>query len=1054
MADLAITSANVVADSKAKCLYGLCGEAINPGQAVYKSSTAKKWLKADSNSPEAEVRKAIGIALNVGSLNQPLKILRQGKITIGATLVTGATYYLSDNPGGICTASDVRVGDYICLLGIATSTAVLDVKIQFPNVVSGTVGSISAIVAQTVSQLAQAVMAAHGADWFVDSVAGSDSNNGTSSATSFATLAALSSAVSSQPTKTIVALKRGSHFREDLSQSVTSAFDYGNMSDPLPIIDGSDVVTGWTVNGTYATVWEKTTTTAEGGRPRIFEDGALMTWAADVATCATTAGSRVLLEEGGTVTLQIHPSDGGNPNTNGKTYEVTMRRSPILLGSNCSLKGIHSQRAVSNNGCIEMGMNAYLERCLAVDGSKHNMLIGSGDLVDVIAVRTDDLTPAQPAQAYIVGFGGVNSISGHSFNMTRCGVMSDRSGTQLGVAFIDHGSTGGEAYTDVNLTQCWAVDCQSDFQSYSVAMNAQGYYLENVSSFMGSFSDALTISNAQVNLTQTDNLGTGRSTTGLSGSFYAHFTDIVIYALTSPNGLFRATSAFNGGDLNLTNVAVYSVNPGQIALADTEGWSSGTLELNGNIFISNNGGSTIQVPSGVTYTGNHNSFGAPLGSLTGANFKWHGGSALIGLASWRSASGQDANSLEFNPGANLFPGGASGGDFRLGGNVVPTALKGINAGPQHHWDWNARAQASGAPSRWPIVPKTLADAIAYVKNPASWNWGADSTLSTDSTVDAFTFTDVTGVPVSTDEISNLITVSGLDVGVSVSVSVTGGQYSKNGGTYTSAAGTAVNGDTFRVKQTSSASNATTTNTVLTIGGVSDTYSVTTITSSGPPPTLSANFLTTSSLPAWMTLSRASTGDYHDASGSVQTASNDVPRFDHDATSHVALGLMVMNAGGTQSAADNVQLVGSALSILQGTAYSIVLRITDTQPAFYADYLSVDNSGSGPDQSDVITQYSNFTDRVSSRGAVATLLSGTVADAMSVGFSTDGSGLSLVANGGTVASDSVTPSRSITAAAIGARLSFGGLSQFSNMHLAAIELYDTRLSDSDLQAKTV
>ena len=75
----------------------------------------------------------------------------------------------------------------------------------------------------------------------------------------------------------------------------------------LPIIDGSDVITGWTVNGTNAAVWEKTITIATGGTLRIYENGALMPWAANLAACGSTEGSRVLLNDGGAVTLQIHP---------------------------------------------------------------------------------------------------------------------------------------------------------------------------------------------------------------------------------------------------------------------------------------------------------------------------------------------------------------------------------------------------------------------------------------------------------------------------------------------------------------------------------------------------------------------------------------------------------------------------------------------------------------------------------------------------------------------------------------------------------------------------
>jgi hypothetical protein len=92
---------------------------------------------------------------------------------------------------------------------------------------------------------------------------------------------------------------------------------------------------------------------------------------------------------------------------------------------------------------------------------------------------------------------------------------------------------------------------------------------------------------------------------------------------------------------------------------------------------------------------------------------------------------------------------------------------------------------------------------------------------------AFTFTDLTGATLSSSNTSNTITVDGLTSGTSATVTITGGTYSKNGGAATSASGTAVNGDTFSVTGTASGSYATGVDVVLTIGGVSDTYTVTT-----------------------------------------------------------------------------------------------------------------------------------------------------------------------------------------------------------------------------------
>ena len=97
--------------------------------------------------------------------------------------------------------------------------------------------------------------------------------------------------------------------------------------------------------------------------------------------------------------------------------------------------------------------------------------------------------------------------------------------------------------------------------------------------------------------------------------------------------------------------------------------------------------------------------------------------------------------------------------------------------------------------------------------------------ASDGTPNAFTFTDVSNRELNQTQTSNLITISGINI--SVAVSVSGGTYSKNGGSYTSSAGTAVNGDTFRVRHTSSSSYSTAVNTTLTVGGVSDVFTSTT-----------------------------------------------------------------------------------------------------------------------------------------------------------------------------------------------------------------------------------
>lgn len=134
MADLTITAANVVAGVGAETENGTLAETVTAGRVVYKKPADGLWALADNNSATEAAREAMGIALNGGSVNQPVRVLRSGPVTIGATMTAGVAYYLSDTAGGICPVADLGAGEYSCLIGMATSTTVLDVKIQYSGV--------------------------------------------------------------------------------------------------------------------------------------------------------------------------------------------------------------------------------------------------------------------------------------------------------------------------------------------------------------------------------------------------------------------------------------------------------------------------------------------------------------------------------------------------------------------------------------------------------------------------------------------------------------------------------------------------------------------------------------------------------------------------------------------------------------------------------------------------------------------------------------------------------------------------------------------------------
>jgi hypothetical protein len=115
-----------------------------------------------------------------------------------------------------------------------------------------------------------------------------------------------------------------------------------------------------------------------------------------------------------------------------------------------------------------------------------------------------------------------------------------------------------------------------------------------------------------------------------------------------------------------------------------------------------------------------------------------------------------------------------------------------------------------------------------------------TTMAVDTTPDPFVFADQAGVALSTVITSNSITVVGINSASPISIN--GGEYSVNGGGFTSAPGTVNNGDMVIVRVTSSGAYSTTMDATLTIGGVNDMFSVTT----QAPPTFTISFSSTGS----------------------------------------------------------------------------------------------------------------------------------------------------------------------------------------------------------------
>ncbi len=131
MANLTITAANVGIASSSRVRAVVTGEAITHAQPVYLNAADGKYYKADAN---ASVTAAAASAISVTSASaadQYIVIVEADDtlVNLGSTLTVGETYVVSATAGAICPIGDLTTGSYPCILGVATTTALLKLRI-------------------------------------------------------------------------------------------------------------------------------------------------------------------------------------------------------------------------------------------------------------------------------------------------------------------------------------------------------------------------------------------------------------------------------------------------------------------------------------------------------------------------------------------------------------------------------------------------------------------------------------------------------------------------------------------------------------------------------------------------------------------------------------------------------------------------------------------------------------------------------------------------------------------------------------------------------------
>ena len=128
MADISVTAANVIAASGSTTKQVTFGATVTAGQPVYKDTADSNEYKPTDADAEASAL-VEGIALCGGADGQPGVIITAGNLNAGATLVVGQTYVVSATAGGIAPISDLLSGDYVSVLGVASTASNLELSI-------------------------------------------------------------------------------------------------------------------------------------------------------------------------------------------------------------------------------------------------------------------------------------------------------------------------------------------------------------------------------------------------------------------------------------------------------------------------------------------------------------------------------------------------------------------------------------------------------------------------------------------------------------------------------------------------------------------------------------------------------------------------------------------------------------------------------------------------------------------------------------------------------------------------------------------------------------
>ena len=467
---------------------------------------------------------------------------------------------------------------------------------------------------------------------------GLDTNNGLTHLTPFKTIAKALTLISDYTT---LKFECGSIFYEPLvyqhSNLTFESYGVGNK----PVIDGSSVIaTPTLVSGNvYTTTNTYNTSTTSSIRPMILENGVPMQPVGTQAECEALANSYVaLVGDGvvnGTYSIMFHTSDSVSPLTNGKAYRTNTRDALNPLNdstSNCTARNLEVRYSVYLTNLPIIGGNGHkIESCNSRYGTKHNIYVSGNSIVkDCVAYGSELQGEYGKTATLFVAYKSIADGT-ETYTFDNCAAIMDlkKQGQKLGlgqIAFLSHCGIGKMKIGKLN--NCYSRGCATSFGLSTTNIEINNCYFEKMSDkCIANISDTTSIKNSFFEVAYLNN------TTNEQG-------DVAYKNTTFINHRYGDC---NTATIDLSNCLFYGGNSikYQSYMMGTSG-TSGALSLKMyNTIIFGYQNFTHGVV-GTAYEGNYNVFYRTSSNQLRA---YYNGVQYQTLATWQTATGQDANSV-------------------------------------------------------------------------------------------------------------------------------------------------------------------------------------------------------------------------------------------------------------------------------------------------------------------------------------------------------------------------------------------------------------------------